>query len=97
MIDIAAAVPARVVQMIEIKWAGLRLTAKIDGAADLPVDLCDEGGTSLLKSKRTASADGRVSIPVSDEYEGRRALLIVFADDGITRMTERWTIVGGGA
>jgi hypothetical protein len=95
VIDIAAATTAKTVKIIEASWAQLRLTVRAEGAADVAVDLLGDDGISLLNARRTTNSEGRVSFPVSDDHEGKSALVVLFADNGVTRLAERRVIVGG--
>lgn len=85
VIDIAPMTTRRAVEVTQANWTGLRLRVQIAGAADLSVDLRTDGDdpqSTLLTSPRTLDEDGRGSMVVSDDYEGRTATLVVLDDEG---------------
>ena len=95
VIDIAGAAATQTVKITETSWAQLRLTVRAEGAADVAVDLLGDDGVSMLNARRAISSEGKASFPVSDDHEGKSALVVLFADDGATRLAERRVIVGG--
>jgi hypothetical protein len=58
---------------------------------DIRVD--SPGGSSTLKAPRALDADGSVSIPVEDEYEGKK-LVVVLLDAQGTVIAQRKTRIG---
>jgi hypothetical protein len=85
------------VEIVQTQWTGLRLRVQATGAADLRIDLRDgddPSGQSLLPTARTLDEEGRGSMVVSDDHEGRTGLLVVLDDDG--RVLARKTVIVGG-
>jgi hypothetical protein len=66
----------------------------VEDGGELIVDLCSETGASLLPAPRGLSAEGKASIVVRDDHEGRRARIVVLDDVG-NELAERWTVIGG--
>jgi hypothetical protein len=85
------------VEIVQTQWTGLRLRVQATGAADLRIDLRagdDPSGQGLLPAARTLDEEGRGSMVVSDDHEGRTGLLVVLDDDG--RVLARKTVIVGG-
>ena len=61
------------------------VTGCAQGGGDLRVDLRAGGetsGPSLLKAVRSLDENGRASMPISDDHEGKTAIVVVLDDDG---------------
>jgi hypothetical protein len=96
VIDVEPLSAARKAEITLAAWTGLRLRVQASGAADLRVDLRTDGEdpqSSLLTSPRSLDEDGRGSMVVSDDYEGRSATLVVI-DDGGRVLARRAVTVG---
>lgn len=96
VIDVEPLSAARKAEITLAAWTGLRLRVQASGAADLRVDLRTDGDdpqSSLLTSPRSLDEDGRGSMVVSDDYEGRSATLVVI-DDGGRVLARRAVTVG---
>jgi hypothetical protein len=97
VIDIEPMIGRVAVEIVQTQWTGLRLRVQATGAADLRIDLRDgddPSGQSLLPTARTLDEEGRGSMVVSDDHEGRTGLLVVLDDDG--RVLARKTVIVGG-
>ncbi len=97
IIDIESMSARVAVEIVQTRWIGLRLRLHATGAADLRIDLRagdDPSGQSLLPTPRTLDEEGRGSMVVSDDHEGRTGLLVVLDDDG--RVLARKTVIVGG-
>lgn len=84
VIDVAPLGAVRTVSIASVEWAGLRLRVETVGGADLRVDLRagdETSGPSLLKAVRGLDENGRASMPVSDDHEGKTATVVVLDDD----------------
>jgi len=94
VLDVAAGAGRRQIRVAEAAWSGLRLRLIVEDGGEQIVDLCDEAGKSLLPARRQLTADGKASLVVRDDHEGKRARIIVFDDAG-HELAERWTVIGG--
>jgi len=97
VMDIEPMSARRSVEITQAQWTGLRLRVQVTGAADLRIDLregVDPSGDSLLPTARTLDEEGRGSIMVPDDHQGRTGLLVVLDDDG--RVLARRTVIVGG-
>jgi hypothetical protein len=93
VIEIAPGKAVHAIRITKAEWTGLRLRLLVDGGADLDVDLRSEAGASLLTTLRSLDEEGKTSFPVSSDYEGANALLVVLSSDG-SIVAERKLIIG---
>jgi hypothetical protein len=94
VLDIGAGSGRRQARVAEAEWTGLRVRIAVEDGGELIVDLRGENGASLLRAPRGLNAEGKASIVVRDDHEGRRARIVVLDDEG-HELAERWTVIGG--
>ncbi len=84
VIEVAPLAPTREVRIVSAAWQGLRLRVVVSDAADLRIDLragSSSSGPSLAKGMAVVDEAGKASLLVSDEHEGKSAILVVLDDD----------------
>lgn len=83
VIEVAPLAPPREVRIVSAAWQGLRLRVVVSDAADLRLDLragSSSSGPSLAKGMVVVDEAGKASLLVSDEHEGKNAILVVLDD-----------------
>ncbi|WP_168194176.1 BREX-1 system phosphatase PglZ type B [Altererythrobacter sp. TH136] len=94
VLDIGAGSARRQARVAEAEWTGLRVRITVEDGGEQIVDLCAENGASLLPARRGLNAEGKASLVVRDDHEGKRARIVVLDDEGL-ELAERWTVIGG--
>jgi hypothetical protein len=77
---VRAAAGGAIPRLVSVAWARYRCVVETrDAFDDLRVDIRVDtlGGPSTLQAPKALDADGSVSIPVEDEYEGRQLARII--------------------
>lgn len=93
VLDVRGGSGHRQARVTDAAWTGLRLRVTVEDGGELIVDLCNEAGNSLLPAPRQLNADGKCSLVVRDDHEGKRARIVVRDDEG-HELAELWTVIG---
>jgi hypothetical protein len=93
VLEISPGTQLQSIRISKAEWTGLRLRLHVEGGADLAVDLRSEAGSSMLTPLRSLDEEGKTSFPVSSDYEGANAILVVLSGDGSV-LAERRLIIG---